>query len=63
MNKVKSLNLQLDWFEIESTFRKYEDYRYGGMEYRNANVDAIMRLASALPRGEKSASITQVQRS
>ena len=63
MSKVKSLNLDLDWFEIESTFRKYEDFRYGGIEYRNANVDAILNLAAKLHRGESSASIAQVQRS
>jgi hypothetical protein len=63
MNKVKALNLNLDWFEIESTFKKYEDFRYGGIQYRNANVDAILNLAAELPRGEKPASIAQIQRS
>jgi hypothetical protein len=63
MHRVKSLNLNLDWFEIESTFRKYEDFRYGGIEYRNANVNAILHLAAELPRGENSASIAQIQRS
>jgi len=63
MHRVKSLSLNLDWFEIESTFRKYEDFRYGGIEYRNANVNAILQLAAELPRGESSASIAQVQRS
>jgi len=63
MTKVKSLNLELDWFEIENTFKKYEDFRYGGLEYRNANVNAILNLAAELPRGERSASITQIERS
>ncbi len=62
MSKVKALNLDLDWYEIQSTFKKYEDYRYGGIKYKNANVDAILRLARALPRGEKTASITQIKR-
>jgi hypothetical protein len=60
---VKSLNMNLDWFEIDNTFRKYEDFRYGGIEYRNANVDAILRLVAELPRGKKTASIAQVERS
>lgn len=64
MNKVKSLNLNLDWYEIESTFKKYEDYRYGGIQYKNANVDAILKLAAELHRGEnKSASIAEIKRS
>ena len=58
INKLKSLNLELDWFEIESTFKKYEDYRYGGIQYKNANVDAILRLASSLPRGEETARVS-----
>ena len=63
INRIKSLNLELDWFEIESTFKKYEDFRYGGIQYRNANVDVIMQFAANLPRGEKSASIAQIERS
>jgi hypothetical protein len=63
MNKVKTLNLDLDWSEIENTFRKYEDYRYGGIEYTNANVDVILRLSSELPRGEKAASVAEIERS
>lgn len=63
MNKVKSLNLELDWFEIENTFRKYEDYRYGGIQYRNANVNAILKLANELPRGERTASVAEIKRS
>jgi hypothetical protein len=58
INKLKALNLELDWFEIESTFKKYEDYRYGGIQYKNANVDAILRLASSLPRGEETARVS-----
>jgi len=60
MEKIRALNLDLDWFEIENTFQKYVDYRYGGIKYRNANVEAILRLAAKLPRGEKSANIAQV---
>jgi len=63
MSKVKSLNLDLDWYEIENTFKKYEDYRYGGIQYKNANVDAILRLASGLHKGEKYSGITQIRRS
>ena len=63
MNKMKSMNLNLDWYEIESTFKKYEDYRYGGIQYKNANVDAILKLAAELHRGEnRNASIAEVQR-
>jgi hypothetical protein len=58
INKLKSLNLELDWFEIESTFKKYEDFRYGGIQYKNANVEAILRLASNLPRGEEIARVS-----
>lgn len=63
MNKVRALHLQLDWYEIQSTFKKYEDYRYGGIQYKNANIDAILRLASELPRGEKSAKFAEIKRS
>lgn len=63
MEKVRSLNLDLDWFEIENTFQKYVNFRYGGIKYRNANVDAILRLAARLPRGEKSTGITEIKRS
>jgi hypothetical protein len=62
MTRVRALNLDLDWYEIESTFKKYEDFRYGGIKYRNANVAEILRLASALPRGERNASVAQVRR-
>jgi hypothetical protein len=58
MEKIRALNLDLDWFEIENTFQKYVDFRYGGIKYRNANVDAILRLAARLPRGEKSVGVT-----
>jgi len=58
INKLKSLNLELDWFEIESTFKKYEDFRYGAIQYKNANVDAILRLASNLPRREEIARVS-----
>jgi hypothetical protein len=62
MAKVKSLHLELDWFEIENTFRKYQDFRYGGIAYKNANVDAILRLAAGLPKGEKeNVSVSQIQ--
>jgi len=61
MNRIKSLNLELDWWEIENTFRKYEEFRYGGIAYRNANVDAILRLAMSLPKGEKDVNISQIQ--
>ena len=63
MGKVKALHLQLDWYEIETTFKKYEDFRYGGIQYKNANVSAILRLASELPRGgEKSARLAEIRR-
>jgi hypothetical protein len=64
MAKVKSLHLELDWFEIENTFRKYQDFRYGGIAYKNANVDAILRLAASLPKGgekKENADISQIQ--
>jgi hypothetical protein len=61
MERLKSLNLELDWWEIENTFRKYQDFRYGGITYRNANVDAILRLAMRLPKGEKDVSVSQIQ--
>lgn len=58
ISKLKMLNLELDWVEIENTFKKYEDYRYGGIQYKDANVEAIMRLASRLPRGEEIARVS-----
>ncbi len=58
ISKLKMLNLQLDWLDIESTFKKYEDFRYGGIQYKNANVDAILRLASSLPRGGEIARVS-----
>jgi len=58
INRLKSLNLDLDWFNIESTFKKYEDYRYGGIQYKNANVDVILQLASSLPRREEIARVS-----
>jgi hypothetical protein len=58
ISKLKMLNLELDWVEIENTFKKYEDYRYGGIQYKDANVVAIMRLASRLPRGEEIARVS-----
>jgi len=62
MQKIKGLHLELDWYEIENTFRKYQDFRYGGIAYKNANVDAILRLAMSLPKGEKeNASVSQIQ--
>ena len=53
MNRLRTLNLETDWYEIENTFRKYEDYRYGGIEYKNANAKAVLKLAMSLPRGER----------
>ncbi|MFI5420751.1 MAG: hypothetical protein ACHQ1H_07255 [Nitrososphaerales archaeon] len=63
MEKIKALHLELDWYEIENTFRKYQDFRYGGIAYKNANVDAILRLAMSLPKGEKNATLSQIQSS
>ena len=58
ISKLKRVDLELDWFEIENTFKKYEDYRYGGIQYKNANVEAIMRLASNLPKREEIARVS-----
>ena len=58
MVKLRALNLDIDWWEVENTFKKYEDYRYGGIEYKNANAKAIMKLALSLPRGEKHARVS-----
>jgi len=64
MFRLRALNPEReDWFEIENTFRKYEDYRYGGMEYRNVNAQAVLKLALSLPRGEKFARVSQVKSS
>jgi hypothetical protein len=61
MDRLKTLHLELDWWEIENTFRKYQEFRYGGIAYKNANVDAILRLAMSLPKGDKDVSVTQIQ--
>jgi hypothetical protein len=60
VRRLKPYHLDLDWWEIENTFRKYEDYRYGGIEYKNANAKAIIELAMSLPEGEKYADKTQI---
>ena len=51
--RLKSLGLsrELDWWEIENTLKKYEAFRYGGIEYSTINVPSILRLANSLPRG------------
>ncbi|MDA4111604.1 MAG: hypothetical protein OK439_03635 [Thaumarchaeota archaeon] len=61
VNRLKASNLDLDWYEIEDTVRKYEEFRYGGIDYKNANVDAILRLAVSLKKVEKDARISQIQ--
>jgi len=50
--------MNLDWWEIESTFKKYEDFRYGGIEYKNANPKVVLKLALSLPKGEKFAGVS-----
>ena len=63
ISKLKFLSLDLDWYEIEMTVKKYEDYRYGGIQYKNANVEAILRLAYSLRRGEENVSIFEIKSS
>lgn len=52
-SRLKSLDIDVNWAEVEDTLRKYEAFRYGGIEYQNANADSVLQLASELPRGEK----------
>ncbi len=62
VSRLKSLGItKLDWWEIENTLKKYEAFRYGGIEYSNINVQSILRLANSLPRGVSYAARSQSQ--
>ena len=40
----------LDWDEIEDTLKKYEAFRYGGLNYENSDVRSVIRLVRRLER-------------
>ncbi len=54
-SKLKTSNARVkeqDWVEIENLVRKYEAFRYGGIDYRDTDPRAVLQLARKLPRGE-----------
>ncbi|MGI0090183.1 MAG: hypothetical protein ACREBS_00595 [Nitrososphaerales archaeon] len=50
------IELMWNWSEIEFTLKKYEAFRYGGIEYHNANTQLVLQLAKSLFEGTKVAS-------
>lgn len=43
----------LDWDEIEDTLKKYEAFRYGGLNYENPDVRSVIRLVRRVEREER----------
>jgi hypothetical protein len=53
MAKIKSSSQgyrKLDWSEIESTLKKYEEFRYGGLNYPQVNIRSVLKLSRVLER-------------
>lgn len=63
VTRLKSSGMEMDWWDIENTLRKYEAYKYGGIMYTDVNVQSVLRLAVSLPRGETYAARPQNQSS
>lgn len=53
LSKIQSSSTRtqnLDWYEIEDTLKRYEAFRYGGINYENPNVRSVIRLVRRLER-------------
>lgn len=43
---------ETEWSEIENVLKKYEAFRYGGVNYGDVDPHSVVMLARRLPRGE-----------
>ncbi len=53
MARIKSSSRgyqKLDWNDIESTLKKYEAFRYGGLNYPETDIQSVLRLARILDK-------------
>ena len=44
---------EVDWTDLENTLKRYEAFRYGGVNYENVDAQSVLRLAQKLKRREK----------
>jgi len=53
INRMKLLELDIDWRMVERVLKQYEAYRYGGVDPGIINTREILKLAMIVPRGMK----------
>jgi hypothetical protein len=53
ITKLRSTRMNIDWWEVEDTLKKYEAHRYGGFDFKNPDPHSVLRIAQQLPRGAK----------
>jgi hypothetical protein len=44
---------EIDWIDLENTLKRYEAFRYGGVNYENVDPHSVLRLAQKLQRRER----------
>lgn len=44
---------QIDWLDLEKILKRYEAFRYGGVEYGDVNANSVLQLSRKLKRREK----------
>jgi hypothetical protein len=47
--------LEVDWGDLDKTMKLYEAFRYGGIDYGNADPRTVLMLAQKLQRRRKNA--------
>ena len=50
LKSAKPRITQIDWTDLENTTRRYESFRYGGVDYGDADASTVLRLAQTLQR-------------
>ena len=53
LNRIKidhQYQSKTDWFDVEDTLKRYESFRYGGIQFENEDSRPILRLARMLKR-------------
>ena len=53
LKSAKPRITQIDWADLENTTRRYEAFRYGGVDYGDADASSVLRLAQTLQRRKK----------
>jgi hypothetical protein len=43
----------VDWIDLENTLKRYEAFRYGGVNYEDIDPGLVVRLAQKLKKREK----------